>query len=194
MKQQAILRYNLRKIIKMRGRYMALFALLLVAFSNSLWSAEVDTVWVSDINELISFQHTLTKNIIVNGGTGPQFVQCQFNCDVLEDVDVHFSKKSEDVDDNILKEYENAKKNIKLSFNTFVDLNNLNISITDVNIESLKISIYDINGKFVKSSNYNKNDLNSLISIDISDLNANLYIYEIEIDGTKAFINKFIKE
>jgi hypothetical protein len=68
MKQQAILRYNLRKIIKMRGRYMALFALLLVAFSNSLWSAEVDTVWVSDINELISFQHTLTKNIIVNGG------------------------------------------------------------------------------------------------------------------------------
>jgi hypothetical protein len=41
------------------------FALLLLAFSNSLWTAEVDTVWVSDFKSEIRFQHPVTKNLVL---------------------------------------------------------------------------------------------------------------------------------
>ncbi len=47
-----------------------LFALLFVAFSNLLWSAEVDTVWVSEEAGnlgVISFQHPVTKNLVLEG-------------------------------------------------------------------------------------------------------------------------------
>jgi WD40 repeat protein len=49
-----------------------LFALLLVAIfgSNRAIAIELDTVWVSDINGQVLFQHPVTKNILVaaNGG------------------------------------------------------------------------------------------------------------------------------
>ena len=67
MRQQSNLRDNLRKILKMRGRYMALFALLLVAFSNPLWSAELDTVWSKDFIGGIRFQHPITNNLVLEG-------------------------------------------------------------------------------------------------------------------------------
>ena len=67
MKQQTNLRENLRKILKMRGRYMAIFALLLVAIfsSNRAMAVELDTVWVSDINGQVLFQHPVSKNILI---------------------------------------------------------------------------------------------------------------------------------
>jgi hypothetical protein len=43
----------------------SLFAMLFMAFSNSLWSAEVDTVWVSDFKSEIRFQHPVTKNLVL---------------------------------------------------------------------------------------------------------------------------------
>ena len=46
-------------------KYIYLFALLFMAFSNSLWSAEVDTVWVSDFVSEIRFQHPTTKNLVL---------------------------------------------------------------------------------------------------------------------------------
>jgi WD40 repeat protein len=56
MKQQTNLRDNLRKILHMRGRYMALFALLLLAFSNMLTydlHAESDTLWSKYIGSTV---------------------------------------------------------------------------------------------------------------------------------------------
>ncbi len=43
----------------------SLFAMLFMAFSNSLWSAELDTVWVSDFKSEIRFQHPVTKNLVL---------------------------------------------------------------------------------------------------------------------------------
>ncbi len=36
-----------------------------MAFSNSLWSAELDTVWVSDFVSEIRFQHPVTNNLVL---------------------------------------------------------------------------------------------------------------------------------
>ena len=46
---------------KNNGNLISLFAMLFMAFSNSLWSAELDTVWVSDFKSEIRFQHPVTK-------------------------------------------------------------------------------------------------------------------------------------
>ncbi len=43
----------------------SLFSMLFMAFSNSLWSAELDTVWVSDFKSEIRFQHPVTKNLVL---------------------------------------------------------------------------------------------------------------------------------
>jgi WD40 repeat protein len=50
---------------KNNGNLISLFAMLFMAFSNSLWSAELDTVWVSDINGQVLFQHPVSKNILI---------------------------------------------------------------------------------------------------------------------------------
>jgi hypothetical protein len=52
---------------KNNGKFISLFALLLVAFSNSLWSAEVDTVWSIDFIGGIRFQHPITNNLVLEG-------------------------------------------------------------------------------------------------------------------------------
>jgi hypothetical protein len=52
---------------KKYGNLISIFALLLVVFSNSLWSAKVDTVWVSDFKGGIRFQHPITKNLVLEG-------------------------------------------------------------------------------------------------------------------------------
>jgi hypothetical protein len=55
---------------KNTGKLISLFALLLVAFSNSLWSAEVDTVWVSKARGSIGLrQNTDNGNIMLMNET-----------------------------------------------------------------------------------------------------------------------------
>jgi hypothetical protein len=50
---------------KNNGKLISLFALLFMAFSNSLWSAEVDTVWVSIARGSIGLRHNTDNGNIM---------------------------------------------------------------------------------------------------------------------------------
>jgi hypothetical protein len=81
---------------KNTGKLISLFALFLVAFSNSLFSAEVDTVWTSDYNNEIQFQHPITTDLI--------FVELSFDIGKLITMDSKNGKLIKEVpfknDDN----------------------------------------------------------------------------------------------
>jgi dipeptidyl aminopeptidase/acylaminoacyl peptidase len=81
---------------KNNGNLISLFTLLLVTVSNSLWAAEVDTVWTSDYINEIQFQHPITKDLI--------FVELSFDIGKLITMDSKNGKLIKEVpfknDDN----------------------------------------------------------------------------------------------
>ena len=60
---------------------------------------------------------------------------------------------------------------------------------------SVKIKIYDLNGRLIKTPYSNSlSSGNNSISIDLSDLSAGTYVYNIETNGQKSISNKLIKK
>jgi hypothetical protein len=116
---------------------------------------------------------------------------CVNMCNVMENIDgIIGNKTSEEFNQ---EDYDNLTKNEVILFTHFNDNNKLTLNIENNKLENLEIKIYDLNGIFIKSKLFNKSEINSYINIDISELNSNMYLFEVLTNNNKIFDGKFLK-